>query len=96
VGATLIAYLDGRGDPVLDRPDMAPVREMLHAPDAAALAVLPPLDGDTDLIHIARETPRDAAQHPLRLVGFHPPKRWGSGPPGQTRASAPWLARITP
>ncbi|WP_292288376.1 glycosyltransferase family 4 protein [Marivita sp.] len=91
VEATLIAYLDGRGDPVLEQPDMAPVREILHAPDTAALAVLPPLDGDTDLIRIAREAPRDAAHQPLRLVGFHPPEEagiWTARPEASIRTLA--------
>jgi len=72
-GPTLLTYLDGRGDPVMDRPDMEAVRQLLQDPDDTELCALPPLASNADLIQLAR----DPAPHALRLTGFHPPEEAG-------------------
>jgi hypothetical protein len=81
-GPTLAAYLDGRGDPLLEQPDMAPVRRLLQGPDATALS---PLEADADLIRLARDPDAGA----LRLDGFHPPEDmgiWTARPEASIRA----------
>jgi len=87
VGPTLLTYLDGRGDPLLSRPDMAAVQQMLSDPDGAGLTHLPPLPPDTDVVQIAQtHTP-----HALRLSGFHPPDPagiWTAQPKATLRAMA--------
>ncbi|MFP7572501.1 hypothetical protein, partial [Marivita sp. S2033] len=73
VGPTLLTYLDGRGDPLMEHPDMAAIRRLLHDSEGAALAPLPPLAPGADLVQLAR-TPSPQA---LRLTGFHPPEPSG-------------------
>jgi glycosyltransferase involved in cell wall biosynthesis len=82
VGQTLATYLDGRGDPLLDRPDMAPVRRLLQGPDVTALS---PLEADADLVRLALSPDTGA----LRLDGFHPPEEtgiWTARPEASLRA----------
>lgn len=84
-GPTLVAYLDGRGDPLLDRADMTAIRLLLQDPDRGALTPLPALGAETDLIRVAREPD----QHALRLDGFHPPEDtgiWTARPEASIRA----------
>ncbi|MCL3883967.1 glycosyltransferase [Marivita sp. GX14005] len=73
VGPTLLTYLDGRGDPLLDRPEMAAVRQHLMATGSALLEALPPLGPGADLVELARMPARRA----LRLTGFHAPEPAG-------------------
>ena len=81
-GPTLITYLDTRGDPLLDQPEMAAIRQLLQDPDSAALTPLPCTD---DLIQLAH----DPNQHALRFDGFHPPEEtgiWTAQPQASIRA----------
>lgn len=84
-GPTLIAHLDGRGDPLLDRADMVPIRWLLQDPEAGTLIPLPAAASETDLIRVAREPD----QHALHLDGFHPPEDtgiWTARPQASIRA----------
>lgn len=84
-GPTLITYLEGRGDPLLDRPDMAAVRALLE--EGAAQGPLPVLRPGTDLVEAARQT-RGLG---LRLDGFHPPEAagiWTARPSAAIRLQA--------
>lgn len=69
VGATLLTYLEGRGDPLLAHPDMAAIRQLLHDPDKASHTLLPPLAPDSDLVQVAVQSKVPA----LQLTGFHTP-----------------------
>ena len=85
VGATLLTYLDGRGDPLLARPDMAAIHQLLHDPDGAHPMRLPPLVPDTDLVQIAAQPKTQA----LQLTGFHTPEPagiWTADPKATIRA----------
>lgn len=85
VGPTLITYLDGRGDPLLERPDMAAVQMLLHDGEATPLTTLPPLSVGVDLVQLAQDT----GPHALQLVGFHPPEAtgiWTARPGARIRA----------
>ncbi|MFP7675574.1 glycosyltransferase family 4 protein [Marivita sp. S0852] len=85
VGATLLTYLDGRGDPLMSRPEMAGLYRLLGAPEDAVLTRLPPLAPDSDLVRIAA-CPEDQALH---LTGFHPPEAsgiWTATPRATIRA----------
>ncbi|SHI07572.1 glycosyltransferase family 4 protein [Marivita hallyeonensis] len=68
-GATLLTYLDGRGDPVMNHPDMAAIHRLLQDPDGPRLTLLPPLAPEADLVQIAAKPQAQA----LQLSGFHPP-----------------------
>ena len=86
VGPTLVTYLEGRGDPLLERADMAPVHRLLQRPEPPApLIGLPPVTAGADLIRIAR----DPAPHALCFDGFHPPEEagiWTARPQASIRA----------
>lgn len=81
-GSTLITYLEGRGDPLLDQPEMATLRRLLLGDKDSAL---PPLETEADLVRIACGPNRDA----LRFDGFHPPEDsgiWTAQPKASIRA----------
>ncbi|MCK0151969.1 glycosyltransferase family 4 protein [Marivita sp. S6314] len=87
LGATLLTYLETRGDPLLKRPEMAAVHQILSDPDGRSPAHLPPLPPNADIVHIA-QTPDARA---LRLTGFHPPEDaglWTAQPRASLRTHA--------
>lgn len=88
VGRTVITYLEGRGDPLLDRPDMMAIREILQDPDGVGFATLPPLSPNADLVQLA-QSPAPGA---LRFDGFHAPEAagiWTARPKATIRALLP-------
>ena len=88
VGTTLLTYLDGRGDPLMERPDMAAIHELLSDPDGTQLTQMPPLPPDADVVQIAGT----AEARILHLTGFHPPEAtglWTAQPKACLRAHAP-------
>jgi glycosyltransferase involved in cell wall biosynthesis len=72
-GRTLITYLESRGDPLLDRTDMAAVRALLHDPDIRPAPPLPMLATGADLVQVAQGPSAEA----LQFDGFHPPETTG-------------------
>ncbi len=87
VGATLLTYLEGRGDPLLSRPDMAAIHQLLNTPDGAHPTRLPPLALDADMVGMAQSANPQA----LQLTGFHPPDPsgiWTAQPKATLRARA--------
>ena len=88
VGPTLLTYLEGRGDPLLDSPDMAAVRDLLHPPDTGQPARLPPAPPEADLVQIAAQ-PAECKAQVVQLSGFHAPEPagiWTADPKASIRA----------
>lgn len=73
LGRTVLTHLDSRGDPLLDRADMAAIRTLLQDPDALSFAALLPLAPGADLVQVAQGS--DAQS--LQFDGFHPPEDAG-------------------
>lgn len=91
VGATLLTYLDGRGDPLMSHPKMAAVHQLLRDPDERQQA-LAPIALNTDLVP-------DLAEHgSLQLSGFHPAEPggvWTAEPKAQLTVLVPKDAPAT-
>ena len=72
-GPTVMTYLETRGDPLLERGDMAALRVLLQDPEALTRALLPLLAPGADLVEIAQ----GSGAQTLQFDGFHPPETAG-------------------